>query len=475
MAPRTGPRVRIVSPNSGNVTLSRSASLHSSNSRHNININTNNSISSIINTNTRNGNYSANSSACSSVNRGGYGGSRQPLQILDSNRTSSTSNSDSGNPFGKGSSRGADREAIQRAQEVLEAAGQCVLKKPFGGLTGANTTATTATATAAATTATTTKGSSSNSNTAANVAATKGALQLPQSIIGLYRGARSASVASSGGGRKRSRRQSNSANSSVVSSRAGSSSGTALARHEQQQGQQQQYGFLTRGRPTAATTNASSNTSRNGFASYTPASLGAAVANNSNGQYGANEVTALSRPSPMPRVCQPMFAGLSAIPLSERLFEGGDSRPADYYPSANSNGLTNSREAVAVAAQSGGSSANCPRRCARPLWSLVGTFKTALTSVVNVDYANDCLNWQQRNPKGGFQRIRVPLHAVLDAVTARVTQEDEDITERQFTVIVRTSARPSQMVFGFRSTREANEFRAMVVRPLGGGGGGGML
>lgn len=159
-------------------------------------------------------------------------------------------------------------------------------------------------------------------------------------------------------------------------------------------------------------------------------------------------------PSP-PRVCPGMFAGISAVPLDERLFacdalHGVVGRPH------TASGST--------AAGDGAQQHGQQRYCLRPLWSLVGTFKTSLSGLVTVDLNQECLRWSQRNPKGGQQLIKVPLSAVLDVFTTRVVLEDEQVEEKQFTVVVRTSTRPSQVVFGFATTTQANHMRSILKR-----------
>lgn len=412
MAPRSGARVKIVSPNSGTVTLSRSASVHSTRSH----TNASTAASTVRGLN----------SACSSAH-GSPVYPRQPLAEINNQLNSRVPSSNGGSKAdvraayarsdSRSNVRGADQEAIQRAQEALEAVGRNVLKKPFSSH-GANTVNTNE--------ATENKTRPPLKAQAQN---NSSSMQLPQSIVGLYR--------------KRSRSHSTfaetSRGSSASSRRPRSTSAVQPADHGNPLRRVEQLQHLS----TLLTTTATANKG------------------NTNGNPGAAPQPPQPPQQPL-RVCPAMFTGLSAIPLSARLFDSVDApnAPANYYPAPGT-------ASDPVQATSNPSSEDfCPRRCVRPLWSLVGTFKTALTSVVNVDYGNDCLNWQQRNPKGGFQRIRVPLHAVLDAVVARITQEDEDIKERQFTVIVRTSSRPSQVVFGFKSTREANEFRNMV-RPAG--------
>ncbi|KPI87636.1 hypothetical protein ABL78_3293 [Leptomonas seymouri] len=158
------------------------------------------------------------------------------------------------------------------------------------------------------------------------------------------------------------------------------------------------------------------------------------------------------------RVCPGMFSGVSAIPLDPRLFEGMEHNVrANVTPSPAS--PLDWKDTVKT-----GSSVPQQRYCARPLWSLVGTFKTSLSGLVTVDFYQDCLRWFQRNPKGGQQCIRVPLAQLSDAFTTRVVQEDEHIEEKQYTVVVRTSTRPSQVVFGFATVAEANALRNILKR-----------
>ncbi|CAJ1016818.1 hypothetical protein, conserved [Leishmania lindenbergi] len=170
------------------------------------------------------------------------------------------------------------------------------------------------------------------------------------------------------------------------------------------------------------------------------------------------EESATQRPA-VPRVCPGMFAGLSAIPVDERLFADAVGLHTNVISTAFA-----VPSARAAATADGGGSAVQQRYCVCPLWSLVGTFKTSLSSLVTVDFNQECLRWSQRNPKGGQQTIKVPLASVLDVFTTRVVQEDEHIEERQFTVVVRTSTRPSQVVFGFATVAEANHLRNVFKR-----------
>ncbi|CAJ1986116.1 hypothetical protein conserved [Leishmania donovani] len=161
----------------------------------------------------------------------------------------------------------------------------------------------------------------------------------------------------------------------------------------------------------------------------------------------------------VPRVCPGMFAGLSAIPVGEELFVGADA----LHPNCTST-VCAAPVMDAVAASAAGGGLVQQRYCVRPLWSLVGTFKTSLSGLVTIDLKQECLRWSQRNPKGGKQTIKVPLASVLDVFTTRVVQEDEHIEERQYTVVARTSTRPSQVVFGFATATEANHLRNVLKR-----------
>ncbi|KAG5511149.1 hypothetical protein JKF63_07090 [Porcisia hertigi] len=162
----------------------------------------------------------------------------------------------------------------------------------------------------------------------------------------------------------------------------------------------------------------------------------------------------------VPRVCPGMFTGLSAIPVDEKLFVNANESHTNHTPkslAASTAGLANT-----VVAAGGGAQQH--RYCVRPLWSLVGTFKTSLSGLVTIDFNKECLRWSQRNPKGGHQTINVPLASMLDVFTTKVVQEDEHIEERQFTVVARTSTRPSQVVFGFSTVSEANHMRNILKR-----------
>ncbi|KAG5486678.1 hypothetical protein LSCM1_07931 [Leishmania martiniquensis] len=163
----------------------------------------------------------------------------------------------------------------------------------------------------------------------------------------------------------------------------------------------------------------------------------------------------------VPLVCPGMFTGLSAIHVDEKLFADANA----LYTSATSNPFAApSASTATTAAEAGGGGVQQQRYCVRPLWSLVGTFKTSLSGLVAVDFNQECLRWSQRNPKGGQQTIKVPLASVLDVFTTRVVQEDDYIEERQFTVVARTSTRPSQVVFGFATASEANHLRNVLKR-----------
>ncbi|CCW61130.1 unnamed protein product [Phytomonas sp. EM1] len=185
-----------------------------------------------------------------------------------------------------------------------------------------------------------------------------------------------------------------------------------------------------------------------------------------------NETTSIS-------VGPAMFRGLSSIHVTEELF---DTKGCISFARAAPRGILTSRSGTHALSYRDGeymatvsskkNSAHrvalihslCTRYCSRPLWSLVGTFKTPITSVVDVDYVQGCMRWKQRNPKGGFQMIRIPLDGIQDSVVAHITQEDEDIQEKQFTAIIRTSTRPSQVIFGFKTLSEAKQICSMLKK-----------
>lgn len=183
--------------------------------------------------------------------------------------------------------------------------------------------------------------------------------------------------------------------------------------------------------------------------------------------WGAVSSPAAAPPATGLPVCQPMFKGLSAIPLSDNLFEG-------VMPASNSSVSmvrVNTTQLVtpvgplpsAISPPHGPPTATVPARCAmRPLWSLLGTFKTALAGIVELNVANDYIRWTQRNPRGGRQTFHIAIGSILDVIVVRVEREDEDIREAQHTVVIRTSSRPSQVIFGFRTAREATHLKTLL-------------
>ncbi|KEG09750.1 hypothetical protein DQ04_04711030 [Trypanosoma grayi] len=128
--------------------------------------------------------------------------------------------------------------------------------------------------------------------------------------------------------------------------------------------------------------------------------------------------------------CPTMFKGLAAIPVSEDLFEGASA-----------------------------SFEKAPRRrCFQPSWSLIGTFKTDLHSVVDADPHHDALRWYQQTPNGDFQKMRVPLLSIKDV---RVVSGDAQDAGAHW-AIVRTSTRPSQIVFGFEKLSDARRMKSAL-------------
>ncbi|KAH9580949.1 hypothetical protein LSM04_000888 [Trypanosoma melophagium] len=128
------------------------------------------------------------------------------------------------------------------------------------------------------------------------------------------------------------------------------------------------------------------------------------------------------------------FKGLAGIPLSEDLFDGA---------------FLDSNKIIR-------------RQCFQPQWSMIGTFKTTLHSLVDVDPRHDIIKWFQKSPSGDFQQIRVLLSFVKEARVLSATAKE--VTP--YWVIVTTSARPSQIVFGFEKLADANRMKAVIYLSL---------
>ncbi|CCW71239.1 unnamed protein product [Phytomonas sp. Hart1] len=178
-------------------------------------------------------------------------------------------------------------------------------------------------------------------------------------------------------------------------------------------------------------------------------------------------------------VAPAMFRGLSSIHVTDELF---DTQCSISITKPASRGFLDSRSGTRSALYRGGDrmktvlhEGNNPkatvlmqssntRYCLQPLWCLIGTFKTPITAVVNIDYGQGCLRWKQRNPKDGFQMIRISFDDIQDSVVAHIMQEDEDIREKQFTAVIRTSTRPSQVVFGFKTLSEARQMCSLLKK-----------
>ena len=153
--------------------------------------------------------------------------------------------------------------------------------------------------------------------------------------------------------------------------------------------------------------------------------------------------------------CSSAASALQPPPKTRRL----EDRRAD--GSALFKGLTSIPLGNAVAQADGDLCAS--RHTASPLWSLIGTYKVAMTSVVDVDLAERVLKWHQRNPKGGFIGMRVSLQLITDVSLAKVSLEDQQVAETTFSVVIKTaSGKPSQVVFGFASLKEATRLKALL-------------
>ncbi|ORC84849.1 uncharacterized protein TM35_000401160 [Trypanosoma theileri] len=124
------------------------------------------------------------------------------------------------------------------------------------------------------------------------------------------------------------------------------------------------------------------------------------------------------------------FKGLAGISLSHDLFDGA---------------FVESRKMLR-------------RQCFQPQWSMIGTFKTTLHSLVDVDPRHDIIKWFQKTPNGDFQQMRVLLSSVKETKVLSATAEE--LTP--FLVVVSTSTRPSQIIFGFEKLVDANRMKAAI-------------
>ncbi|RNF03123.1 hypothetical protein TraAM80_05991 [Trypanosoma rangeli] len=98
------------------------------------------------------------------------------------------------------------------------------------------------------------------------------------------------------------------------------------------------------------------------------------------------------------------------------------------------------------------------RQCFQPIWSLIGTFKTNIHSVVDTDPHHDTLKWYQRTPKNDFQQMRIPLSSIKEIRISSAPPEEMGPNW----VIIRTSTKPTQIVFGFEKLSEAKRMRAAL-------------
>ncbi|RNF18890.1 uncharacterized protein Tco025E_04326 [Trypanosoma conorhini] len=98
------------------------------------------------------------------------------------------------------------------------------------------------------------------------------------------------------------------------------------------------------------------------------------------------------------------------------------------------------------------------RQCFQPAWSLIGTFKTNIYSLVDVDPRHDVLKWHQQTPRNEFQQMRIPLSSIKEVRISSVAREEMGPNW----VIVRTSTKPTQIVFGFEKLSNAKRMRAAL-------------
>lgn len=91
---------------------------------------------------------------------------------------------------------------------------------------------------------------------------------------------------------------------------------------------------------------------------------------------------------------------------------------------------------------------------AKPLWSLVGTFRTALQHAVDLR-GGLAMRWVQRNPKGGHQRLSVPLSAVISDGTTIVRVEAPSPTdEARREAVAAAEAEQQRLAFLYSGRRD---------------------
>lgn len=128
--------------------------------------------------------------------------------------------------------------------------------------------------------------------------------------------------------------------------------------------------------------------------------------------------------------------------------------------------LTNHRHTTPSATiPSATTTAAAAARC-YPQWTLIGTFKSSLDTVVQVH--NGTVQWHQRNPKGGFQQMRVPVSLMTDVSVTRVSgmvnssASWNEADGGYHVVVVKTVTKPSQVSFGFTKLSDAFQWKQAI-------------
>lgn len=143
-----------------------------------------------------------------------------------------------------------------------------------------------------------------------------------------------------------------------------------------------------------------------------------------------------------------MFKGMTAVPLSAAVVNAIGSSQSAAPKAAGGEKLPFGRD---------------PRERSsacrvQPLWCMVGTFKTSLENVVQV--SQGVMQWHQRNPNGGYQRLAMPLSLMTSVSCATVVVSKSETTT---SVVIKTAGKPSQITFGFVRSCDASAFRLRLL------------
>ncbi|AAZ12549.1 kinetoplastid kinetochore protein 5 [Trypanosoma equiperdum] len=102
-----------------------------------------------------------------------------------------------------------------------------------------------------------------------------------------------------------------------------------------------------------------------------------------------------------------------------------------------------------------------PPQCFRPAWSLIGTFKTDVHTLVSVDTYEGSVKWYQQSPKGGFHR----MCASTSVITSVQMANAEGSPLGEYLVVINTSIRPSRITFGFKKSTDARKMVVLLTPP----------